>query len=228
MRRAIAERALNSLFLASGGATELLLIRHAETGCVDADDATLSAMGRQQACHLADELAYQGISAVYSAATAPAVETARVIADASSMALAPVGELGPVGMDLMDGSPLWAEVDSGLAVEMAAERLCCYPRWDALPGFENSRTFRRRVVMAIEQIAARHCGGRIAIVTHACVINAYLSMVLDIPRDFFFAPVPASVSCVRIDGDRYGVCYLNCDRPISSTQRWLVPAFTGR
>jgi hypothetical protein len=58
-------------------------------------------------------------------------------------------------------------------------------------------------------------------------------MVLDIPRDVFFMPLPASVSAVRVEGDRYGVQYINRERPpVSDTamQSTQAPelAFTGR
>lgn len=82
------------------------------------------------------------------------------------------------------------------------------PRWDALPGCEPSRQFRHRVVQALEKIAAENQGQRVAVVTHASVINAYLSMIWDINRDIFFLPDYTSISSLRA-GDRYAVQMLN-------------------
>ena len=45
--------------------------------------------------------------------------------------------------------------------------------------------------------------------THSSVINAYLSMILGIPRDEFFAPEYTSISVVRWSEDRYGPRSLN-------------------
>ena len=57
---------------------------------------------------------------------------------------------------------------------VTAARFIAHPRWDALPGFESSRAFRLRAVLALESLFARHPGRRIIVVTHSSVINAYL------------------------------------------------------
>jgi hypothetical protein len=41
------------------------------------------------------------------------------------------------------------------------------------------------------------------------VINAFLSMLWDVPRDLFFAPDHASMSVVRAQGDLQAVRRLN-------------------
>jgi broad specificity phosphatase PhoE len=89
------------------------------------------------------------------------------------------------------------------------ERFVEKPRWDALPGFAPGRAFRRRAIEAVESAVAAHAGGRAVVVTHASVINAFLSMLLDVPRDMFFAPEHASVSVVRCWGDLQSVRSLN-------------------
>jgi probable phosphoglycerate mutase len=65
------------------------------------------------------------------------------------------------------------------------------------------------VVQGVDAIISRHPGERVVIVTHAGVINAYLSMVLDIPRDMFFLPEHASISVLRVLRDLYAVHNLN-------------------
>jgi broad specificity phosphatase PhoE len=81
--------------------------------------------------------------------------------------------------------------------------------WDALPGFEPSHQFRRRVMSAIEGILAERHGQRIVVVTHGGVLNAYLSMILDIPRHMFFLSDHASISVVRKWRDLSAVQGLN-------------------
>jgi broad specificity phosphatase PhoE len=49
----------------------------------------------------------------------------------------------------------------------------------------------------------------VVVVTHGSLINAYLSMVLDIPRDYFFEPDHASISTVRSHRDLYAVRAIN-------------------
>jgi broad specificity phosphatase PhoE len=49
----------------------------------------------------------------------------------------------------------------------------------------------------------------VIIVAHGGVINAYLSMVLDIPRDMFFLPGHTSISTVLVHDNLYAVKNLN-------------------
>jgi len=65
------------------------------------------------------------------------------------------------------------------------------------------------VVQAIEAIIARHSGQTVVVVTHRGVINAYLSMVLDIGRDMFFLPEHSSISHLRIHQDLYALQNIN-------------------
>lgn len=90
-----------------------------------------------------------------------------------------------------------------------ASRLFCQPRWDALPEVEPTRLFRRRSIQALEGMLASYPGSRVAVINHTGVINAYLSMLLDIPRDVFFSPDYASISIVRYRCDSYAVRRLN-------------------
>ncbi len=167
-----------------------------------------------QAVMLAGAMRETGVSALYSAATPVAAQTAEAIAKECALDPEAAVGLGPVRVEDEGaaGAP-WQAGESGAAVRVAAHRFGCNPRWDAFPGIESRRAFQHRAIQAIEAIAARRQGQTVAIVTHACVINAYLSMVLDIPRDVFFVPSPASVSAVRIKGDAYAVRYLNSERP---------------
>jgi broad specificity phosphatase PhoE len=175
----------------------------------------LSLEGRGQAHELARALSEAGVSALYSAPTAAAAETAEAIARECAIEPETLAGLAPVRVeDEGAAGSLWLGGQSRPAVQVAAHQFGCNPRWDAFPGMEGSRAFRHRAIQTIEAIAARRQGQTVAIVTHACVINAYLSMVLDIPRDVFFMPSPASVSGVRIKGDGYAVRYINSERPL--------------
>jgi broad specificity phosphatase PhoE len=65
------------------------------------------------------------------------------------------------------------------------------------------------VLQGIELLMAKHPARRIAIVTHSSVINAYLSTLLAIPQDVFFAPEHTSISCVRSLGELFAGRSLN-------------------
>ena len=105
------------------------------------------------------------------------------------------------------------------------ERFTTEPRWDSLPGFSSSRAFRRRAIQAVEGAIACNPARRVVVVTHSSVINAYLSMILAIPRDVFFAPEHASISVVRWSEDRYGLRTLNDVAHLSSAG--LLDGATG-
>jgi probable phosphoglycerate mutase len=61
----------------------------------------------------------------------------------------------------------------------------------------------------VDAIISEHTGERVVLVTHAGVINAYMSMVLGIERDMFFLPEHASISVLRVMRDLYAVQNLN-------------------
>jgi probable phosphoglycerate mutase len=86
-------------------------------------------------------------------------------------------------------------------------------------GFGPSRSFRRRSIEAIESIVATHRGRRAAVVTHASVINAYLTMVLGIQRDVFFWPDHASITRLRCTGELYALRSLNETSHLSQAGR---------
>jgi 2,3-bisphosphoglycerate-dependent phosphoglycerate mutase len=76
------------------------------------------------------------------------------------------------------------------------ERMMVERRWDVYPYSESSTEFRKRVVNAIEGIAASHEGARVVVACHGGVINAYLAHHLGIDRDMFFRPAHTAVNVV--------------------------------
>ena len=63
--------------------------------------------------------------------------------------------------------------------------------------------FRRRVVAGMERIVEANPGGRVVVVSHGGVINAYAGHVLGITRPLWFEPAYASIS--RVMASRDGV-----------------------
>ena len=196
--------------------TEVLLIRHAHhewrgpTSNGDLGDPHLSEKGRQQALRLAQRLRSQHIDAVYSSTLRRAIETAALVAAAKDLPVVRVSNLREVEYKGV-AQPLNGNghVDWERWAQEATLRFLNHPRWDSLPGYEPSERFRLRVAYAMEAIIAAHPGQRLVVVTHGGVINAYLSMVLDIPRDMFFLAENTSISAVRAVGGFYSIGYLN-------------------
>jgi len=212
---------LDALFrLDDEDAGELLLVRHAEPTS-SPPDPMLSCDGLRQAERLADCLSSLWIDCVYSAPERRCFQTAKVIADQLQRPLNVLDDLADIAFDpdLARGGP-----------SSYAERFSRQPRWDALPGFASGKDFRRRVIAAIEGIIAAHPSRRCAVITHGSVLNAYLSMVLRIPRDQFFAPEHASISTIRHRDDMYGLRGLNDMAHLGVADQILgaPPAFTPR
>jgi probable phosphoglycerate mutase len=209
---------LDDLFrLNEEDAAELLLVRHAEpapladdTGC-PAVDPFLSCAGLEQAELLATRLESLWLQGVYTAPERRAFQTAKVVADTLQRPLHMVAELADIDVEAIDG----AEQGPRKSI---AERFVRQPRWDSIEGFQGSSEFRRRSVLAIERILAANPARRVAAITHSSVINAYLSMVLAIPRDMFFTPDYASISVVRQCGDLYALRGLNDTQHLAGTE----------
>ena len=218
--------AFDRLFtLKDTGATELILACSAEPDYVAAGrskdpwDPPLTEKGRCQAMRLAMRLRRMDITAVFTSTMRQALETSALIAAARDLPMVRVRQLREIEFDAAKLATRAADGQK-LAAELAI-RFLNGPRWDSLPGFEPSRQFRNRVVQALEGILAHHPGERVVVVTYGGVINAYLSTLLDIPRDMFFLPEHASISVVRSLRDLTTVQRLN-------DFAHLLPTFNAR
>lgn len=187
-----------------------MLVRHALPVRVDAvpgggrADPGLAPAGLLQAERVVQALQLDEVSAVYTSPLARARQTAEPLC--RERGLEPVVAPGIAEFDAGDGS----------YVPVEELRAAGDPRWAALargdlysPGVDPEE-FRSRVVAAVEEIVARHPGGRAVLFTHAGACNAYLGHVLGQQRAIWFAPAYVSVSRVGASRDgRRGVVSLN-------------------
>ncbi len=201
-RQAIEDELDELLRLHGEDAGELLLVRHAEAAHSQGNDPMLSCTGLEQAERLAARLSDTWFEAVYCAPERRAQQTARVLACVSSRALHVLDALADIEFDA-------GGVDAEEPPLRYADRFVEMPRWDSLPGFECGKQFRRRAVQAIERVLAINPARRVVVVTHASVINAYLSMLLSVPADQFFAAEHTSLSIVRWREGQYALRSLN-------------------
>ena len=171
---------------------EIVLVRHGlplrvelETGIADPE---LAAEGHEQAAKMAAYLGVEDVEAVYVSPLRRAIETARPLCkvlgleavvsegvaefDRNSREYVPVEELRATN------DPRWEKLLRG--------------EWDGVD--EDPSLFKARVVATIEDMIARHPGGRVVVVCHGGVINQYLAHVLGIETHIgFFYPKYTSI-----------------------------------
>jgi probable phosphoglycerate mutase len=171
---------------------ELLLIRHARPEREENPDGRpadppLDAVGRAQAQALARWLARETLDAIYASPLRRARETATPLVASRGFALR-----------IDDGL---AEFDRGEAsyipLEERRRRDPAAFREFASRGPYAGRDlgpFRATVAAAVEAAARAHPGGRIALVCHGGVINAFAAQILGLTDTIFFEPAYTSVS----------------------------------
>ncbi len=180
---------------------EIVLVRHGlplrvelETGIADPE---LASEGHEQAAKMAAYLGVEDIEAIYVSPLRRAVETARPLCkllgleavvsegvaefDRNSRDYVPVEELRATN------DPRWEKLLRG--------------EWDGVD--EDPSLFKARVVATVEDMIARHPGGRVVVVCHGGVINQYLAHVLGIETHIgFFYPKYTSIH--RVMASRSG------------------------
>jgi len=180
---------------------ELILIRHAEPVRVadagEPADPELSERGLRQAELLVPYLREEGVDALYCSPQQRARQTAAP--SAAALGLEPVIRERVAEFDRH--SPTYIPIE-----EMRAsrdERFLAMLNDDySLYGIDMV-AFKRDVIDECEAIIAEHPGGRVAVVCHGGVINAYLCHVLGIDKFSFFAPDYTSLN--RVAANRKGV-----------------------
>lgn len=204
-------------------AAELFIVRHGDAipGADEIipsgiyDDLPLSRLGREQAQWLADRLGVLSFNAIYSSPLLRCRQTAAPMAE--RLRLAPVivedlkevrlGNIRPWPQDRTDLAALTAALQERQReiVRLAGST----GNWDAIPGSEPSKDFRRRVVEVCDTIASRHIGQRVLIFAHGGVVNAYAAETLGLERDFFYPAANTSITVVRVSGKQRVLFILN-------------------
>ena len=148
---------------------QLLLIRHGETewnteGRIQGfRDIGLSERGRRQAQVLARHLQGRPLDAIYASDLSRAIETAEPLARERGAAVRIDPRLKERGFGLFEGHT-YAEAEANWPQEYAIWRQ--RDPGHAVPGGESYRDARVRVLAVLGEIAQRHAGQTVAIVTH--------------------------------------------------------------
>jgi probable phosphoglycerate mutase len=182
----------------------LLLVRHAVTEATgrrlsgNMPGLHLSDRGRQQAERLAERLASMPLAALYSSPLERCMETAAALSGGRSLDVVALPSIREVEYGRWTGRPL-----AQLARTTLWRQLLHSPSSVRFPEGETLPEVQRRSVGALDEVAARHPKGRVAVVTHADVIRLVLAHYAGIHIDLFQRLIvsPASVPAVGL-GDR--------------------------
>lgn len=207
----------------SGIKSTLHFIRHGDalpdgatvfSGTDGYDEMGLGQAGLAQADALAARLLRTlPIACVYASPTRRAYETGAVVAAAFALGIVRDARLREIGLGDESQPATLGPDERARAIRERLEMLAALAvregSWESVAGVEDIAAVRARVGAAVDDIASRHPGEHVAIVSHAGTINAYLAHVLGVPRDFFVPLRNTSLSSVRIVGGRATLLRLN-------------------
>ena len=205
--------------------TELLLIRHGQqvidpnAAVSELFDPPLSEQGRLQAKLLGEAYSTKHIDAIVSSPLQRAHETALALASHHNLSVTVVKDLREV--EIFRDVPSEKKLSDFLGVEMlkaVRHRMLEERSWDVYPYSESSQEFRKRAINAIEATIATHPTGRVAVVCHGGVINAYLSHIVRSPLDMFFRPAHTAVSIALAGAGRRVLSSLNDVSHLTTTE----------
>ncbi len=149
--------------------TEILFVRHGETDwnverrVQGHTDRPLTANGLAQARSLAESLRDERIDAVYASDLSRARETARAVADEHGLAVEELPALREKHFGTWEGL-----LDTEIRARFPAASTG--PWGDA----ETSEEVSERILAALHEIARRHPGGRVLVVSHGGPLRAVL------------------------------------------------------
>ena len=186
--------------------------------------------GRRQAF---ENMQREHIDALYCSDLSRARATAEAITRYHDIPAVVTPRLTEICMGVWEGRA-WGDIEHDFPEQMRYFNTDP-DRW-SVPGCEPIRDVQKRMKRAIEDLAARHDGQTIVLVSHGMAIRAYLCTVLGIPNSEM-ATLPygdnTSVSLLLVDGERTTVEYYNDNRhlpPALSTfgrQTWWRGSGSG-
>ncbi|MFZ5815641.1 MAG: histidine phosphatase family protein [Bacillota bacterium] len=170
--------------------TQITLVRHGVTDwnydgrAQGHSDIPLNAEGRRQAEAVASRLSTELWDAVYSSDLSRSLSTAQAICRRTGHEVIIEPRLRERNIGLAEGTT-------------ESERQLRWPGvpWNSLPGLETNEQLARRAVEVLTEIARRHRGQRVIVVSHGGLIAAFLREIsggmghVGIPRNTGITPV---------------------------------------
>ena len=190
--------------------TEFLVIRHGETAWNAESriqghlDSPLNEEGLAQALLLGDRLAREAFSHLYCSDLGRALQTAQPVADHSRRRIIADARLRERHLGVFQGLT-GAECERAYAQDYA--RFKSRDPEHVVPGGESIHMLHERVRTVFTDLAGRHAGERLVVITHGGVLDALYRHVtgtpLHKPRDFTI--FNASINIVRRDDARWAL-----------------------
>jgi len=186
--------------------TYLFLIRHGENEWVETGKLAgrtpgvhLNEKGHQQSAVLAERLAKQPISAIYSSPLVRCMETAQPLAQRLNLHIR--AESGLLEVDYGD----WrGKALKELSHQPEWQLVQVYPSGFRFPGGETLREVQSRVVATLERIRTQHAGEAIALFAHGDILRTALTWYLGAPLDLFQRIVISTASVTLLAFHRFG------------------------
>jgi probable phosphomutase (TIGR03848 family) len=192
--------------------TRLVLVRHAVTAQTGpmlsgrAPGIDLSDRGREQAKQLGERLANLPISVVYASPIERTTQTAEAVAEHHGLEVQALA--GVIEADYGDwtGGKLadLAKTDLWKVVQRAPSRA-------RFPSGESLAEMQTRMVVAREEVVARHRGELVVVVSHADPIKAAIAHYTGVHLDLFQRIVVSPASVTVFELGEHGAAMLKCN-----------------
>jgi len=185
--------------------TQLILIRHGETvwnqqrRMQGHSDSPLSETGVRQARLLARHLKQIAFSALYSSDSGRAQHTARSVAEVTGHDIVLEPRLRERHFGVFEGLT-GSEIEANFSADYA--RFKSRDQAHVIPGGESAAQFRARVSACFHEIASRHNGELVVVITHGLVLDVLYRAALGIPHELprMHELVNAGINRLRYDG----------------------------
>ena len=194
--------------------TRFILVRHGQTewnkferfrGRVDID---LDDTGLKQADAAAEKIARLEVKAIYASPLKRAMTTAQIIAHPLGLEVQPLEEINDMDFGLWQGLSI-AEVREQYPELFALWRL--HPERLEIPEGETLEQVRNRVAACIDELAAKHDGEIVALVSHRVVCKVLLCHLLGLDNSHFWqiAQDATAINIFEVSLNRFTVWRIN-------------------
>lgn len=167
--------------------TKIILVRHGQTTWnvemkyQGQTDIHLTEKGIMQAQMVADRLANEPVSAIYSSDLSRAFFTAGAIAAKHNLQVIAVPELREINFGEWEGLT-YTNINSGWPKTMS--KLFTSPEDVKIPGGESFPELKERASKALDRIVANHADETIVVVSHGGTIRTLLCAALNINLNY--------------------------------------------